>query len=46
LKMHCNALTANDVVQQQMGPLHRCRGEWWKCTDIAGEMWSTMRPAC
>jgi len=26
LKMHCNALAANDVMQQQMGALHHYRG--------------------
>jgi len=25
LEMHCNALTANNVSQQQMGPFRRCR---------------------
>jgi len=24
-KMHCNALAANNVTQQQTGPLRRCR---------------------
>jgi len=31
LKMHCNALAANNVIQQQTGPFRRCRG-WWECT--------------
>jgi len=26
LKMHCNALAANSVTQQQTGPLRCCRG--------------------
>jgi len=43
--MHCNALAANNVMQQQTGPFHRCRG-WWECTDNAGEVWSTLRPVC
>jgi len=35
LKMHCNALAANNVKQQQTEPLRRCRG-WWECTDSQG----------
>ena len=26
LKMHCNVLDANNVMQQQTGPFHRCQG--------------------
>jgi len=26
LKMRCNTLAANNVMQQQTGPLRRCRG--------------------
>jgi len=26
LKVHCNVLAANNVIQQQTGPFHRCGG--------------------